>query len=242
MFSQQVRDYYNQAIKNKFGQGYEYERWFKDEVRKLSYQMTLSALQRFTRGINFTNYLEIGPGAGTWTDFFWQMNKAANFDLVDISDEMLEMAKQRFDQFDNFRFFLSDFVDFSPDREYDFIFSARAFEYFPDKEKAVSKILSSLRSGGQAVIITKYPKYLRSSLRGQRVKSLHQHQIAPTDLHQMIARQGGIDIEKHPVVLYFPFFNKAVLNKIVYQVLHRFTLNSLVGLFTESYLIKFSKK
>ncbi len=242
MFNQEVRDYYNQAIKNKFNQGYEYERWFKDDVRKLSYQMTLSALQHFAKDIDFANYLEIGPGAGTWTDFFFTMNKSANFDLVDISDEMLKMAKQRFGRFGNFRFFLSDFADFVSDRKYDFIFSARAFEYFSDKEKAVNKILTFLQPGGQAFIITKYPKYLRSKLFGKDVKQLHKYQISPADLHKIILRQGGCCIEKYPVVLYFPLFNKAGLNKQVYQILHKYKLNSFIGLFTESYLIKFSKK
>ncbi len=236
-----VKNYYNQVVRDKLRYDYEHHRWFKDAVSRGAYKMTLGAIEQNLPFLNFDNYLELGPGPGTWTELFVQLKPTASFDLVDISTEMLSLARRRFSQFNNINYWEVDFMDFAAEKKYDLFFSSRALEYLTDKEKAVEKIMSLLRPGGLGIIITKYPKYGRSKLLRRRIKPLHQHQISPARLSYLLQKYGAIDIQLSPVVMYFPILHSAFLNRLVYFLGRKRKLNSFWGLFTESYIIKFKK-
>ncbi|MFA6275086.1 MAG: class I SAM-dependent methyltransferase, partial [Candidatus Paceibacterota bacterium] len=87
---------YDKQVKEKFFSDYEFWRWFKDDQAKLGYDQTKQALEKvfLNQNLIFSNYLEFGPGPGTWTKFFLDKKSGANFTLVDISNEMLSLAKQ----------------------------------------------------------------------------------------------------------------------------------------------------
>ena len=55
------------------------------------------------------NILDIGAGTGLMSAFFLEKYNEADFTLVDISEEMLKKAKERFSGFSNFEFLVQDF-------------------------------------------------------------------------------------------------------------------------------------
>lgn len=290
MKSESVREIYNQQAQTKFGGDYEYRRWFSDELKKAGYQMTRESIcYHFLGGNLFYDCLELGPGAGTWTKLFLEKYPEAEFDLVDISSEMLKLAKENLDKFinslchsegdspknlagkdsnellmgsfataqddgekkaqddkrsvkfGNVRYFEADFLDFKPDKQYDLFFSSRAIEYITDKKAAVSKAAGLLKSGGKGFIITKTPKYFRAKLLGREIPKLHQGQIAPRKLEQLLSEAGFKNIEIYPATMSFPLFKSPKLNRMLFKLFYKFRLNFLSQFFSESYCAKFEK-
>ncbi len=315
MDAAEVKEVYNKQVKTKFGGDYDHHRWFSDALKEAGYQMTLESIRhhflersllpprsgearRYHSAIcgvgdSFNDCLELGPGAGTWTKLFLEKCPDAKFDLVDISSEMLKLAKENLDKLadslchseasetkrrislatrsfakvypecnrraqddkekniggggkenencGSIRYFEMDFLDFEPDKQYDLFFSSRALEYIPDKKGAVIKIAGLLKSGGQGFIITKTPKYLRAKLLGREISELHQGQIAPRKLKQLLLETGFKNIEIYPAAMSFPLFQSPRLNLLLFSVFYKERLNFLSQFFAESYCVKFEK-
>ena len=242
MKSESVKEIYNRQVKTKFGGDYEHRRWFSDALKEAGYQMTRESIcHHFLEGSLFNDYLELGPGAGTWTKLFLEKCPDAKFDLVDISGEMLDQAKENLGSYQNIRYFEADFLDFKPDKQYDLFFSSRALEYVPDKKRAVLKIAGLLRSGGRGFIITKTPKYLRARVFGRKIPRLHQGQIAPRKLKQLLSEAGFKNIAIYPATMSFPLFKSPKLNRLLFKVFYKHGLNFLSQFFSESYCVKFEK-
>ncbi|KKT81860.1 MAG: Glycosyltransferase [Candidatus Yanofskybacteria bacterium GW2011_GWA2_44_9] len=238
-----VGDIYNRQIKGKFEGNYEYHRWKSSPVKRAGYEMTRSLIRGniLKSGLGFRDYLEVGPGPGTWTKMFLEASPKANFDLVDISSEMLNLAKQNLAGHGNLRYIETDFLRFNPDKKYDIFFSSRAIEYMPDKDGLVKKISDLLRPGGRGFVITKNPKYLRSKLAGRHISEFHKGQISPETFRALLIGNGFKDVEIYPVTFVFPVFNSAFMNRTVSGIFSYQKLNTLNNFFAESYLIRFKK-
>lgn len=238
-----VKDTYN-AIGSDLSKGqYEQRRWFSDKIRKAGYDMTKTAILRYapSQG-SFRHCVEFGPGAGTWTELLLQKYTNADFDVVDISAQMLDLTRKRFVDAQNIRYFERNFLDFTSEKKYDFFFSSRALEYIPDKSRAVEKISELLVHGGRGFLITKTPKYIINRLLGRTVPSLHRGQIDPMQLKKIFEQKGFKDIRIYPVTMSFPVFHSAFLNRLLFFIFSRFSLNAVSKFFSESYCVMFIKK
>jgi ubiquinone/menaquinone biosynthesis C-methylase UbiE len=242
MNSENIKNIYNKKVK-EYSLKYEDQRWFKDDFYKSGYDMTFLSIKRLFLNTNFKNILELGPGNGTWTKLLISFFPEASFDLVDISSEMLKLARQALEQYkNNINYFETDFLNYKPEKSYDLFFSSRAIEYIDDKEAAIKKIISLLNLGGRGFIITKTPRYLRNKIMGRKISAMHQGQIKANDLFKILKKNGGEDIKIYPVTLIFPILKSALLNKILYKIFGKLRLNFISQQFCESYCIIFSKK
>ena len=243
MKSEAVKKIYNKKVKEKYGGDYESKRWFSSSLAKAGYEMTLKSIKHhlFGNNISIKNYLELGPGAGTWTKLFIEQNNQANFDLVDISSEMLKLAKNSLSKLQdvNINYFEKDFLQFKPEKKYDLFFSCRTFEYLPNKELAVKKIAELLQSGGQGFVITKTPKYLRSKILGRKIPKLHRGQISYRRLKKLFKNVGFKEIKIYPVTMNFPLLHSIKINKILHKIFFKHKLNFISQFLAESYCIKF---
>lgn len=242
MDNDEVKDIYNKTVKDRVSGNYEYWRWFRSEIQKAGYDMTSASIKKHLGVVNFFNCLELGPGQGTWTKELIELCPAAIFDLVDISEEMLKLARRRFGDKKNIRYFQADFLGFTPDKKYDFFFSSRAVEYISNKDLMSKKILDLLSQGGRGFIITKTPKYLRNKLLGRVIPRLHQGQIQPKDLAKLLKKYGATKVEIYPVTMSFPFLRIPRLNKLLHRIFYKHKLNFISKFFAESYCLKFLKK
>lgn len=242
MDTAEVKEIYNRQVKAKFGGDYEYRRWFSDALKEAGFQMTRESIRyHFLEKGAFDDYLELGSGSGTWTKLFLEKCPDAKFDLVDISGEMLKLAKEKLAFCHNVRYFEADFLDFTLDKQYDLFFSSRALEYIPDKKGAILKIAGLLKSGGRGFIITKAPKYFRARIFGRKIPKLHQDQIGPRKLKQLLSEAGFKNIEIYPATTSLPLFKSPKLNQLLFKLFYKFRLNFLSQFFSESYAIKFKK-
>ncbi len=239
---------YNQDIQQKFKGNYEHYRWFKNGISRAGYEMTLKTIKRHLKDEQFFYStdkpllaLELGPGHGTWTKEILKMLAPIELDLVDISAEMLKLARQRFGNKNNIHYFQSDFLAFKAGKQYDLFFSVRALEYIEPKAEAIKKISSLLRPGGFGFIITKTPKYWRSKILRRPLKDLHKNQISPLKLKRLLRQNGFLSVKIYPAAMSWPFWPSARMNLRLYRLFGGLPLNFISQFFAESYCVCFKK-
>jgi tRNA (cmo5U34)-methyltransferase len=94
--------------------------------------------------------LDIGAGTGLFAQFIYDVNPNMQFTLADLSGEMLDVARERFEGENNFEYLELDFSkDAIPDK-YDIIISGLAIHHLedPDKAKLYKNIYKALNDGG----------------------------------------------------------------------------------------------
>jgi tRNA (cmo5U34)-methyltransferase len=94
--------------------------------------------------------LDIGAGTGLFTQFIYDQNPGLHFTLIDLSGEMLNVARRRFEGADNFEYRELDFSKDSLPGKYDIIISGLAIHHLEDTDKAklYKNIYQALNEGG----------------------------------------------------------------------------------------------
>jgi ubiquinone/menaquinone biosynthesis C-methylase UbiE len=108
-------------------------------------------MKYFTKG---KTVLEIGPGAGKWTESLQQASR--KLILVDISKKCIEMCKKRFSQCSNISYYVNDGfnLSFLADNSINFIWSFDVFVHIApaDVENYFSEFARILKSTGRGII------------------------------------------------------------------------------------------
>lgn len=94
--------------------------------------------------------LELGAGTGLLTKYMYEQYLDANFHLVDISEQMLAVAKERFSDMPNFKFKEKDYSHSLPKGKFDLITSALSIHHLNANEKRslYSNAREQLNKGG----------------------------------------------------------------------------------------------
>ncbi len=111
--------------------------------------------QELSEGIEkVESVLDIGAGTGLMSAFFHQKYGEASITLIDVSEDMLQRAKDRFEGEENISYQLLDFTEagFEED-EYDLVISGLAIHHLEhaDKQKIFGKIYKALKPGGMFI-------------------------------------------------------------------------------------------
>ncbi len=94
--------------------------------------------------------LDIGAGTGLFTQFIYDVKPNLHFTLTDLSGEMLNVARERFDGETNFEYLELDFSKDPLPGKYDIIISGLAIHHLEDADKAklYKNIFLALNDGG----------------------------------------------------------------------------------------------
>jgi len=94
--------------------------------------------------------LDIGAGTGLFTQFIYDINPNLHFTLTDLSGQMLNVARERFDGETNFEYIELDFSKDALPGKYDIIISGLAIHHLDDaaKAKLYKNIFQVLNDGG----------------------------------------------------------------------------------------------
>ena len=94
--------------------------------------------------------LDLGAGTGLLSQFWIQHYPTADFVLVDIADEMLDVARRRFKGLKNVSYQVLNYTDELPAGNFDVVASALSIHHLedPDKQKLFAKIYDLLPNGG----------------------------------------------------------------------------------------------
>ena len=245
MANSDVKAFYNNTMPGKFGDDYEYNRWFKDAIQRVGYDQTKDAITRHV--LNATTLtpsaiLELGPGAGTWTKLLCARFPDAQIDALDISKEMLARAKAALvGEGERVQYIESDVLDWNAGGEYDLFFSSRVLEYIDDKSKFASQVFHFLAPGGRGFLITKMPHYTRDRLLGRTPSALHQGQIAPQELARELTSAGFVDVQCFPVTISLPLLHSAKANALLGHIIGTGKIGPIGAFFAESYAVTFRK-
>lgn len=90
--------------------------------------------------------LDIGAGTGLLSAFLMERYPDASFTLIDISEKMLDVAKDRFKGNSNVKYIVADYSKYSFVEKYDMVVSALSIHHLEDEEKQKlykKKLLSS---------------------------------------------------------------------------------------------------
>ncbi|NLU37555.1 MAG: class I SAM-dependent methyltransferase [Bacteroidales bacterium] len=126
------------------------EEWTKSESWKQSL-INEVMLKQISEG---STILEIGPGAGKWTESLQLI--ADHLTIVDISNKCIEVCKKKFAHCNNITYFVTDgsSLQFIANDSIDFIWSFDVFVHIApdDIEKYVAEFKRILKSNGKGII------------------------------------------------------------------------------------------
>lgn len=94
--------------------------------------------------------LDLGAGTGLLSYFWYRHFPASEYVLVDIADDMLNVARQRFAGIDNVSYLAADYSREIPPQDFDVIVSALSIHHLEnrDKETLFERIYDKLPEGG----------------------------------------------------------------------------------------------
>jgi ubiquinone/menaquinone biosynthesis C-methylase UbiE len=116
-----------------------FDDFYKSSVSLLKYYKT-----------DFQNIVDLGAGTGLLTMEIYKLYNNAHFTLIDISKDMLEIARERFSGLDNFEFIENNYAEDIPVKDCDLICSALSIHHLEneDKTKLYKDIFKKLDKGG----------------------------------------------------------------------------------------------
>lgn len=94
--------------------------------------------------------VDLGAGTGLLTYYWYQRYPDAEYVLVDVADEMLDVARKRFAGVANISFQAENYARALPDAPFDAVISALSVHHLEDEDKAAlfAKIHARLPDGG----------------------------------------------------------------------------------------------
>lgn len=94
--------------------------------------------------------LDLGAGTGLLSYFWYQYFPASEYVLVDIADDMLEVARKRFAGIETVSYRMTDYARELPVQDFDVIVSALSIHHLENgnKEKLFERIYDKLPEGG----------------------------------------------------------------------------------------------
>jgi ubiquinone/menaquinone biosynthesis C-methylase UbiE len=112
------------------------------------YISSVSLLKQYKT--DFISIVDLGAGTGLLTKVIYDLFPNANYTLIDVSKDMLNIAKDRFKGLNNFDFLEGNFSENIPINNCDLICSALSIHHLENdmKEKLYKKIYGKLSKNG----------------------------------------------------------------------------------------------
>lgn len=132
---------------SEISQKYDQERSYLIPCYNDFYNVSLPLIRDRKSG---ESLLDIGAGTGLFSYHIYGINPKLRFTLLDISPEMLEVAKKRFAGLSNFQYVETDYSNKNLPGKYDIIVSALSIHHLEDEDKAklYARVYKSLNPGG----------------------------------------------------------------------------------------------
>jgi ubiquinone/menaquinone biosynthesis C-methylase UbiE len=125
-----------------------YDLYYQTEIGNNVNQIEEKLVTDLLKDIPRTKMLELGCGTGHWTNFF--VNKGYKVTATDISDAMLQIAKQKNLNADFIKADSSK-IPFE-DNSFDIISSITMLEFVEDQDKVLEEIQRVLKPGGYFIL------------------------------------------------------------------------------------------
>ena len=137
-------------LKNKFDKNAKsYNRQRTEVIPHLNLMYTVMA-DLATIEIPTPKILDLGAGTGLLTAALFKKYPRGDFTLIDFSEEMLSLARKRFDDNHNFKYIHDDYLKADFKESFDIIVSSLSIHHIENQHKKFlySKIFKILNNGG----------------------------------------------------------------------------------------------
>lgn len=140
----------NRILKEKFDQNAElYDRQrslvipYMDELYNIMTDLAINEIPA-------PKILDLGAGTGLLTMHLLKRYDQAEFVLIDLSEEMLKIAKRRFAERTNLKYVVGDYVKYNFKDKFDIIISSLSIHHLQHEDKRIlyGKIYKMLNKGG----------------------------------------------------------------------------------------------
>lgn len=140
MENKEVVDAFNKASTD-------YDKYRKQAIPNMD--IYYNTVVNLTKNFSDPKILDLGAGTGILTELLYKQHPNSNITLVDLSTEMLNIAKNKFND-KNFKYIEADYLTHDFDKDYDIIVSSLSIHHLTDEEKKVlyKRIYNFLRTGG----------------------------------------------------------------------------------------------
>ena len=136
--------------------------------------------------------LDIGTGTGVLIPFLLDMlGEAGRITAIDISTQMLEIAKSKHDNC-QVRFMKLDFIEAELQEIFDIVLCYSCFPHLGDSRNAIRRMLKVLRKGGKLVIFHSESREKINQLHGNMDSPVKQDTLpSAEELKCVIEVEGG---------------------------------------------------
>ena len=140
MENKEVVDAFNKASTD-------YDKYRKQAIPNMD--IYYNTVEKKKKNYSDPKILDLGAGTGILTELLYKQHPNSNITLVDLSTEMLNIAKNKFND-KNFKYIEADYLTHDFDKDYDIIVSSLSIHHLTDEEKKVlyKRIYNFLRTGG----------------------------------------------------------------------------------------------
>lgn len=140
MENKQVVDAFNKASND-------YDKYRKQAIPNM--EIYYNTVVNLTKNYLNPKILDLGAGTGILTELLYKQHPNADITLVDLSTEMLNIAKKKFAD-KNFKYIEADYLTYDFEEKYDIIVSSLSIHHLTDEEKKLlyNRIYDFLKSGG----------------------------------------------------------------------------------------------
>ncbi|MBN1502703.1 class I SAM-dependent methyltransferase [Candidatus Woesearchaeota archaeon] len=135
---------YTKKAYNKFGREYEKTRINRQPERAFNEFLELPCMVKTVSNIKNKRLLDIGCGSGTHIKEY--VKKGAEVEGIDISETMVELARQKLPKV-NFKIGSISKLPYKED-EFDIVTASLTMNYVPDLNKAFSEVNRIMKKGG----------------------------------------------------------------------------------------------
>jgi tRNA (cmo5U34)-methyltransferase len=124
-----------QSIKEKFNEN---APSYDDQRKKLIpcfddfYSIPVSIMNLKTET---PSVLDIGAGTGLFSSFIKEKYPNAQITLIDLSEKMMDVSKERFSHYTDIQYVVSDYTEYEFEQKYDLIISSLSIHHLSDEEK-----------------------------------------------------------------------------------------------------------
>ena len=112
----------------------DYDKYRKQAIPNMD--IYYNTVVKLTKNYEKPKILDLGAGTGILTQLLYTQHPTADITLFDMSTEMLNVARQKFENM-NFRYVEGNYLEYDFEEKYDIVVSSLSIHHLTDDEKEV---------------------------------------------------------------------------------------------------------
>ena len=152
----------------------------------------------FLEKINIRNedkVLDVGTGTGVLIPFILEKCLKCKIDAIDISKEMIKVAKSKYGYLKNVNFINMNIEEDEFEEKYDKVILYSVFPYIQKKIETIYNLVNrNLNNGGKLIIAHSNGREYLNNLHKSKIKELSEARLIDIELQSNLFKLAGLDV------------------------------------------------